>query len=107
MIRKNNSFKIDEGISFMLKWILSNRAAFQIVDPNNPTNDPGPLRSLSTDFVAFRGLLTTIMCTPYEKREGWQIFAVKYKGTIYLRQMDTEAKIKVFFYSPVDLHELI
>lgn len=92
VIRKDESFKKDEGISFMLKWICHNKSAFQIIDQT--TNEAAPLSTLSTDFVAFRGLLTTIMCTPYEKREGWQIFAVKHRGTIYLRQMDTEAKLK-------------
>jgi len=92
VIRKDDSFKKDEGISFMLKWICHNKSAFQIIDQT--TNEAAPLSTLSTDFVAFRGLLTTIMCTPYEKREGWQIFAVKHRGTIYLRQMDTDAKLK-------------
>lgn len=92
VIRKDDSFKKDEGLSFMLKWICHNKPAFQIIDQT--TNEAAPLTTLSTDFVAFRGLLTTLMCTPYEKREGWQIFAVKHRGTIYLRQMDTDAKLK-------------
>ena len=92
VIRKDQSFKKDEGISMMLKWILDNKKAFEIIDPK--TNEAAPLQSLSTDFVCFRGLCTTIMCTPYEKRDGWQLFAVKHKGTIYLRQMDTEAQLK-------------
>lgn len=92
VIRKDQSFSKDEGLSMILKWILENKQAFAIMDPK--TNETAPLTSLSTDFVCFRGLCTTIMCTPYEKREGWQLFAVKHKGTIYLRQMDTEAKIK-------------
>jgi RAT1-interacting protein len=85
-------FKKDEGITFLLKWILGNRNAFEITDPQTQTTQP--LTTLSTDFVCFRGLCTTIMCTPYERRDGWQLFAVKHKGTIYLRQMDTEAKMK-------------
>lgn len=92
VVRKDERFKRDEGISLMLKWILENKQAFSIVDPQ--TNEAAPLTSLSTDFVMFRGLCTTIMCTPYEKRDGWQLFAVKHKGTIYLRQMDTEAQLK-------------
>jgi len=92
VIHKDESFKKDEGLSMMLKWITGNRSAFEIVNPK--TNEAAPLTSLSTDFVCFRGLCTTIMCTPYEKREGWQLFAVKHRGTIYLRQMDTESKLK-------------
>ena len=59
VIRKDDSFKKDEGISFMLKWICHNKSAFQIIDQT--TNEAAPLSTLSTDFVAFRGLLTTIM----------------------------------------------
>jgi RAT1-interacting protein len=59
VIRKDESFKKDEGISFMLKWICHNKSAFQIIDQT--TNEAAPLTTLSTDFVAFRGLLTTIM----------------------------------------------
>ena len=92
VIRKDQNFKKDEAISFMLKWILQNKSTFQVINPQ--TNETMPLTMLSTDFVCFRGLLTTIMCSPYEKRDGWQIFAVKHKGTIYLRQMDTEAQLK-------------
>ena len=92
VVQKDQNFKKDEGISFMLKWIMENKSTFQVVDPR--TNETAPLTTLSTDFVLFRGLCTTIMCTPYEKREGWQLFAVKHRGTIYLRQIDTEAKLK-------------
>lgn len=92
VIHKDQNFKKDEGISCMLKWILQNKNAFEVIDPR--TNETAPLTTLSTDFVCFRGLCTTIMCTPYEKREGWQIFATKHRGTIYLRQMDTDAKMK-------------
>ena len=92
VVRKDQNFKKDEGISLMLKWILENKVAFQVIDPR--TNETAPLTKLSTDFVCFRGLCTTLMCTPYEKRDGWQLFAVKHRGTIYLRQMDTEAKLK-------------
>ncbi|CAL4109797.1 unnamed protein product, partial [Meganyctiphanes norvegica] len=48
---------------------------------------------LSTDFVCFRGLLTEVMCTPYENREGWIICATKYHGTIYLCAYDTPSRM--------------
>ena len=77
VIRKDQSFSKDEGLSMILKWILENKQAFAIMDPK--TNETAPLTSLSTDFVCFRGLCTTIMCTPYEKREGWQLCGIKYE----------------------------
>ena len=97
VIRKDDNFKHEEGIGHVLRWILLNKEAFEPFVPGQDQSaitNKDPLTSLSTDFVCFRGLCTTIMCTPYERREGWQIFAVKHRGTIYLRQMDTEAKMK-------------
>lgn len=42
-------------------------------------------------FICWRGLLTKIMKTPYDRREGWIICASKWRGTIYLCAFDTEA----------------
>lgn len=46
---------------------------------------------MSADFVCLRGLLTKIMKTPYDEKEGWIICAVKFRGTIYLCAFDTDA----------------
>ncbi len=97
VVRKDPSFQMSEGIGFMLKWILLNKDAFRPAVHDNSSSslaNNDPLVSLSTDFVCFRGICTKVMCTPYERREGWQIYAVKHRGTIYLRQMDTDAQIK-------------
>jgi len=47
---------------------------------------------MSADFVCFRGLLTVLMRTPYEKNEDWIICATKWKGTIFLCAKETERK---------------
>lgn len=48
---------------------------------------------LSTiDFVCFRGLLTKIMCTPYEDKEAWIICAKRLHNTIFLCEFETEEK---------------
>lgn len=44
--------------------------------------------------MCFRGLLTQIMCTPFEESEGWIICAKQYDGTIFLCAFDTEEKIR-------------
>jgi RAT1-interacting protein len=75
-----------EKLDKMLEWIVMNKAPFVVDDQSTP------LQSLSTDFVCFRGLLTTLMCTPYEKREDWEFVALKYKETIYLCSIETEQK---------------
>jgi hypothetical protein len=46
----------------------------------------------STDFVCFRGLLTMLMCTPYEMNDDWIICATKWKGIIFLCARETEKK---------------
>ena len=74
----------EEALHKMLEWILMNKAAFAV-------NEQEPnLTNLSTDFVCFRGLLTTIMCTLFERREDWEFVALKHKGTIYLCKQETE-----------------
>ena len=95
----------NEKIDRLLEWILQNRNVFQI--QGSPTKPPPPnddddgkpdetpvvkLDTLSTDFVCFRGLLTALMCTPYERRDGWEFNAVKFKNTIYLCAVETEQK---------------
>ena len=81
VVRKNEEECKEEGLKMMLKWILQNPKRFLV--------NQGPLKDLSTDFVCFRGLLTNLMCSPYENREGWEFTAVKWKNTIYLRKEET------------------
>ena len=46
--------------------------------------------SLHTDFVCWRGLLTKILTTPYERRDGWIIAVTLYNDTYYMCEFDTE-----------------
>lgn len=85
-IRQERTTK-NEKLDKMLEWILMNKAPFVVDDDQS-----SPLQTLSTDFVCFRGLLTTLMCTPYEKRKDWEFVALKYKETIYLCSIETEQK---------------
>ena len=48
--------------------------------------------------VCYRGLLTTLLCSPYEGKEGWEVTAAKWRGTLYLRQ-----QVCHFEWSPSDL----
>jgi len=101
----------NEKIDRMLEWILLNKEVFQVQgsptkstandssssgggDDSSAPGDPSSvaLETLSTDFVCFRGLLTTLMCTPYERRDGWEFNAVKFKKTIYLCAVETDQK---------------
>lgn len=49
-------------------------------------------RNLHTDFVCWRGLLTKLLCTPFENRDGWRIAVTLFKGTLYMCEFDTESR---------------
>ena len=55
VIRKDQNFKKEEGISFMLKWILQNKSTFQVVNPQ--TNETMPLTMLSTGKLKISPLI--------------------------------------------------
>jgi RAT1-interacting protein len=43
--------------------------------------------------VFYRGLMTKLLCTPYETKEGWKIAAMIRNGTIYIRNLETPDSI--------------
>lgn len=43
------------------------------------------------DIVTWRGHLTKVLTTPYETQEGWMLAASKFRGTIYISEVETEA----------------
>lgn len=89
MIKKNFQETRKEKLDRLLQWILCDKFKFHTRD-----SEGKPLQCLSTDFVCFRGLLTELLCTPYESREGWIICATKYRGTIYLCAYETPEKLE-------------
>ncbi|ELU05819.1 hypothetical protein CAPTEDRAFT_186717, partial [Capitella teleta] len=84
-IKKDDSVK--ERLDDLLRWVILNREKFR-----PPDADKNPVTSLCTDFICWRGLLTRVLCTPYEQREGWIIAVIKLRGTFYLCEYDTEEK---------------
>lgn len=46
--------------------------------------------NLHTDFVMWRGLLSKLLITPYENRDGWMISVILYHGTWYMCAFETE-----------------
>jgi len=107
-----------EGIKLLLEWITHNSQCFRpqtATTPNNskgatnhlPTQQQKPERyvdciyvsdnmishrpdNILTDFITWRGLLTKIMITPFNRNESWAFVATKHNGTIYLKQLQTE-----------------
>lgn len=74
---------VKEKLDHILKWIVSNKAKVISKDPSK--------HSLDTDFVTWRGHLTKLLTTPYETREGWLLAACRFRGTIYISEVETEA----------------
>ncbi|UYV80923.1 DXO [Cordylochernes scorpioides] len=64
-----------ERLDSIIKWIALNKESVQTRPPN---------------FVFYRGLMTTLLCTPYEKKEPWCIGATLFRNTIYLCKFPTE-----------------
>ncbi|KAL9891051.1 decapping and exoribonuclease protein Rai1-like isoform 1-T2 [Glossina fuscipes fuscipes] len=44
------------------------------------------------EFVAFRGLLRRIMCTPYDTKQDWCVRVTRFNGTFYLSERETDQK---------------
>lgn len=47
--------------------------------------------ALDADFVTWRGHLTKLLTTPYETREGWLLAVTRFRGTLYISEVETEA----------------
>lgn len=100
MIRKDDNTK--EYLNDILLWIKSNLEKFSIPssadtvqkDKNIIDSDETKLkkRCLNTDFICWRGLLTKLLTTPYENRDGWMIGVTLFSGTYYLCEFETEEK---------------
>ena len=46
--------------------------------------------SLNTDFVCWRGILTKLLCTPYENRDGWKISVSRFGKTLYICEFEAD-----------------
>lgn len=108
------------GIDTLLKWIIDNKFNFEIKsqqssaslsqqsDDNISLNNGFVIylylhdfsqirrlffflmKRLNTDFVCWRGLLTYLLSTPYDKQSDWMFTVIFYKNTWYLCEVETE-----------------
>ncbi|XP_041974262.1 decapping and exoribonuclease protein isoform X2 [Aricia agestis] len=76
---------IDVKLTELLKFLLHNEKHLTI-RPESKLE--------SAKFICYRGLLTCVACTPYEKQEPWKIVAILFKGHIYLCARKTEEKLR-------------
>ncbi|XP_068628903.1 decapping and exoribonuclease protein-like [Battus philenor] len=77
--------ELDVKLTELLKFLLQHEMRLKL-RPGRVLDD--------AHFFCYRGLLTCISCTPYERKEGWKIVAVLFKGNIYLCARDTDEKKK-------------
>ncbi|CAO0796606.1 unnamed protein product [Mucor circinelloides] len=47
---------------------------------------------ITADIVTWRGIMTKILCTPYSRKEPWELRATKYNGSIFMEEQVTEQK---------------
>uniref|UniRef100_S4RUU6 Decapping nuclease n=1 Tax=Petromyzon marinus TaxID=7757 RepID=S4RUU6_PETMA len=71
---------VKERLDHVLRWILPNRYKFALAGS----------WCLHTDVVTWRGHLTKVACTPYERHEGWLMAVTLLAGTRYMSEMETE-----------------
>jgi len=81
-LRKNEEETGKEGLSNLLRWILINKHKFSA----SPSPSATPR---NTDFVCYRGCLTTLASSPFEGRDGWTVTAVRWRGTIFINKEET------------------
>ncbi|XP_073894595.1 decapping and exoribonuclease protein isoform X4 [Macaca fascicularis] len=70
--------EVQERLDHLLCWLLEHRGRLE--------GGPG---WLAEAIVTWRGHLTKLLTTPYERQEGWQLAASRFQGTLYLSEVET------------------
>jgi RAT1-interacting protein len=71
-------------LDHLLTWITRNKSWLQ-----RSLGPPAPAR-LPFDFITYRGQLTKIMCTPYDRKDSWRMALSLWNRTIYMTELETE-----------------
>jgi len=80
-VKKDEDEK-DEHILPILSWLQNQRAKQSDVPKTDVISCP--------HFVAWRGMFTRLLCTPYNRNDSWRFLACRFKGTIYIAEKETE-----------------
>lgn len=75
-----------EKLDHILRFILLKLKNLVTVNASQESTE----KFLPFDIICFRGKLRMLMCTPYEFQDGWSLLATKWKGNIYLCELETE-----------------
>ncbi|XP_028268450.1 decapping and exoribonuclease protein [Parambassis ranga] len=73
---------VKEKLDHILRWIVANKSKL-----NSRT---ASACALDADFVTWRGHLTKLLTTPYETKEGWLLAVTRFRGTLYMSEVETE-----------------
>ncbi|MCJ8739273.1 hypothetical protein PDJAM_G00045280 [Pangasius djambal] len=76
---------VKERLDHILRWIVANRPKL------HSTHTSSSSCTLGVNFVTWRGHLTKLLTTPYETQEGWLLAVSKFRGTLYMSEVETEA----------------
>ena len=47
---------------------------------------------MAPDFVCWRGLVTALACSPYERKKDNMFSIIKFQGTFYMCEIETESQ---------------
>lgn len=76
---------VKEKLDHLLRWVIANRSKLKSKAASASSC------ALDFDFVTWRGHLTKMLTTPYETREGWMLAVTRFRGTLYISEVETEA----------------
>ncbi|XP_005095311.1 decapping and exoribonuclease protein-like [Aplysia californica] len=81
-----------EKYKTFLQWIVEDKNRFLMEKPakthgSRPKGN-GRFHSLSPDFVCTRGLVSRVLCVPYENNNVLELSVIKFRGTYFLCEGD-------------------
>ncbi|XP_057554731.1 decapping and exoribonuclease protein isoform X2 [Hippopotamus amphibius kiboko] len=88
--------EVQERLDHLLCWLLEHRSQLE-----------GGSGWLAGAIVTWRGHLTKLLTTPYERQDGWQLAASRFQGTLYLSEVETPAARIQRLTRPPFLRELM
>ncbi|CAL1537402.1 unnamed protein product [Lymnaea stagnalis] len=96
MIKKDET--VQTHLDGILHWIMKNKELLLVTPNKNLDKTEITKKELfhrhKYDFVCWRGLLTRLLCVPYENQEDLLVAVIYFRGTYYMCEFDTETKKK-------------
>ncbi|XP_061925545.1 decapping and exoribonuclease protein-like isoform X2 [Entelurus aequoreus] len=83
-VKKDDS--LEKRMDHILHWILANKSNLKQKVLSSSSSS-----ALDFDFVTTRGRLTHLLTTPYQKYSIWSLAVTKFRGTLYINEVETEA----------------